>query len=376
MTDLTDAIETRGPGDIATLEREAAYWAAFARVRHIGPARIARLVDRFRALEIAWWAPEAELRATLEPRALSELLATRRTLDPEQEADRLRQRGIRALFPGQAEYPRLLAEASGHPSVLYIRGELTPEDATAVGIVGTRRSTPYGRHVTAEMSESLARAGITVVSGLARGVDAVAHATALEVGGRTVAVLGSGVDVIYPAEHRRLAERVLEQGAIVSEQPPGAKPDAPNFPARNRIISGMSLGVVVIEAPMRSGALITATFAADQGRDVFVVPGNVGNDSSEGTNQLLRDGARLVRNGADVLADLNLRPDRPAQLALQMPLDPLEARIISLLGGEPLHIDDVADAAAISTIDAAQALLLMELKGLVRNCGAQFYVRK
>jgi DNA processing protein len=182
------------------------------------------------------------------------------------------------------------------------------------------------------------------------------------------------VDVIYPAEHRRLAERILESGAVISEQPPGAKPDAPNFPARNRIISGMSLGVVVIEAPVRSGALITANFAADQGREVFVVPGNVGNATSEGTNQLLRDGARIVRDGADVLADLGIGGSPPAQLSLQIPATPEEARVMRCLGSEPLHIDEIAEAANLPGRAVAEALLMMELKGMARNCGAQYYV--
>jgi DNA processing protein len=219
-------------------------------------------------------------------------------------------------------------------------------------------------------------AGVTVVSGLARGIDAVAHHVALESGGRTVAVLGSGVDVIYPPEHRQLVERILQNGAVISEQPPGAKPDAPNFPARNRIISGMSLGVVVIEAPARSGALITANFAADQGREVFVVPGNVGNATSEGTNQLLRDGARVVRDGLDILEDLSIGSGLPAQLSLELPSSPAEALILSCLNGEPLHIDEIAEAANLPSREVAETLLMMELKGMARNCGAQFYVRK
>jgi DNA processing protein len=169
-------------------------------------------------------------------------------------------------------------------------------------------------------------------------------------------------------------DRILENGAVVSEQPPGAKPDAPNFPARNRIISGMSLGVVVIEAPARSGALITANFAADQGREVFVVPGNVGNATSEGTNQLLRDGARIVRDGADILEDLGLGGSAPAQLTLQLPATPEEARVLRCLGSEPLHIDEIGELTSLPGREVAEALLMMELKGMARNCGAQYYV--
>ncbi len=364
------------PYELSTVDREAAYWAAIANVRHIGPARIARLLSRFRSLSEAWLAPAESLRLVLEPRALAELASARRAIDPERQLEDLRKRGIRILHAEHPEYPWLLSEASGRPTVLYIRGHLAPEDAQSVGIVGTRRSTLYGKSVTERISHELAAAGVTVVSGLARGIDAVAHHVALEAGGRTVAVLGSGVDVIYPAEHRRLVERILENGAIISEQPPGAKPDAPNFPARNRIISGMSLGVVVIEAPSRSGALITANFAADQGREVFVVPGNVGNATSQGTNQLLRDGARIVRDGADILADLGIGGGPPAQLSLQLPSTPEEALVLRCLGSEPLHIDEIAEAANLPGREVAEALLMMELKGMARNCGAQYYVRK
>lgn len=364
------------PSDSTADDREAAYWAAFANVRHIGPARIARLLSRFQTLSEAWHAPLESLRFGLEPRALAELASARKLVEPERQHEELGRRGIRILHVEHREYPRLLAEATGRPTVLYIRGRLVPADDRSVGIVGTRRSTSYGKSVTERISEELAAAGVTVVSGLARGIDAVAHHVALESGGRTVAVLGSGVDVIYPAEHRRLVERILENGAVISEQPPGAKPDAPNFPARNRIISGMSLGVVVIEAPARSGALITANFAADQGREVFVVPGNVGNATSAGTNQLLRDGARIVRDGADVLEDLGIGGSAPAQLSLQLPVSPEEALVLRCLDGEPLHIDEIADATNLSSREVAEILLMMELKGVARNCGAQYYVRK
>lgn len=362
--------------ELCAEDQEAAFWAAFANVRHIGPARIARLLSRFQTLSEAWRAPQDSLRLVLEPRALAELASVRRGVEPERQLEELRRRGIRILHVGHREYPMLLTEASGRPTVLYIRGSLVSDDAQSVGIVGTRRATPYGKSVTERIAAELAAAKVTVVSGLARGIDAVAHHVALESGGRTVAVLGSGVDVIYPAEHRRLVERILESGAVISEQPPGAKPDAPNFPARNRIISGMSLAVVVVEAPIRSGALITANFAADQGREVFVVPGNVGNATSAGTNQLLRDGARIVRDGADILEDLGIGASPPAQLSLQLPASIEEALVLRCLGGEPLHIDEIADSANLSSREVAEILLMMELKGMARNCGAQYYVRK
>ena len=359
---------------------DTAYWLAISRVPHIGPARIERLLQRFGSLAGAWTAPSHELRAVLEPRPLAELLEARATIDPLRELDRLAGIGIRAIHPEHPAYPRLLREISGRPPILYARGDVTPADENAVGIVGTRRATPYGRQVAERIAGELAEAGVTVISGLARGIDAAAHAAALDAGGRTIAVLGSGPDVIYPAEHRILAERILESGAIVTEQPPGTKPDAQNFPARNRIISGMSIAVVVIEAPARSGALITASFAADQGREVFVVPGSVLAASSEGSNALLRDGARIVCSGADVLEDLDLGTAGTAgsvQTALPMDeMDEDERLVLGVMRPDPRHIDELTEETGLPAAVVGAALMKMELKGLVRNFGAQFYVRR
>lgn len=371
VTETPSTSDAKRPGD------DAPFWLAVSRVPYIGPARIERLVQRFATLAAAWSAPRDELRACLDPKPLAELLAARGRVDPHHELERIEALGIRVTHPGHPAYPRLLAEISGRPSILYMRGELAPADEASVAIVGTRRATPYGRQAAERIAAELARAGVTVISGLARGVDSVAHRSALEAGGRTIAVLGSGPDVIYPSEHRRLAEHILEAGAIVTEHPPGTPPDAQNFPARNRIISGMSLGVVVVEAPRRSGALITATFAADQGREVFVVPGSVFSPSSEGTNLLLRDGARIVRDGADVLEDLSLGTQEEASARQsQMPLDDNERRLFDAVGTEARHIDELAEAAGLGAGQAAALLLTMELKGLIRNHGAQFYVRR
>jgi DNA processing protein len=343
-------------------------------VPYIGPVRIDRLLQTFGSLSVAWSAPRDELRVALEPRSLSELLAARSRIDPAVEIERLTRAGIGVVHPGHPSYPRLLAEISGRPPILYFRGALAPADDVSVAIVGTRRATPYGRQVAERIATELAQAGITVVSGLARGVDAAAHRAALEAGGRTIAVLGSGPDVIYPAEHRRLAEQILESGAIMTELPPGAKPDAQNFPARNRIVSGMTLGTLIVEAPSRSGALITASFAADQGREVFVIPGNVFAPSAEGTNALLRDGARLVRNGADILEDLGLGGSGPVVTQSRMLLDDDERKVLAALGKEARHIDELAEEAELPAGAVSALMLTMELKGLVRNHGAQYYV--
>jgi DNA processing protein len=339
--------------------------------------RIERLMQRFGSLQAAWTAPRDELRAVLEPKPLQALLLARERGDPWRELEEIAALGIDVLHPGHPRYPRLLAEISGRPSILYVRGALLPVDDASVAIVGTRRATPYGRQAAERVARELAEAGVTVISGLARGVDGVAHLAALEAGGRTIAVLGSGADVIYPSEHRKLAERIVEAGAIVTEQPPGAKPDAPNFPARNRIISGMALAVVVIEAAMRSGALITATFAGDQGRDVFVIPGSVFSQSSEGTNALMRDGARLVRDGRDVLDDLGLAGDSGVvEAPRQLTLDANEERLYRAVSDEARHLDELADDVGMPAGLAGAVMLTLELKGLVRNHGAQYYVKR
>jgi len=317
-------------GDVALVSTRAAtnkYWMGFHRVPFIGPTRIARLIDHFGDLERAWLASTTELRVVLDARSVASLQDTRKTLSLDAEMERIEKLGITVIGRDDPDYPRRLAHIPAPPPVLYLKGELIPEDAVAVAIVGTRRLTSYGREMATRLAGDLAEAGVTIVSGLARGIDGLAHHAAIKAGGRTVAVLGCGPNIIYPPEHRNLAGQIVEHGALLSDYPPDRKPDAPNFPARNRIISGLSLGVIVVEAPERSGALITCDFAADQGRDVFVVPGSVLSAASAGCHRLLRDGARPVTCADDVLEDLNLGR-RKAQVATQqsLPMDENERK--------------------------------------------------
>jgi DNA processing protein len=352
------------------------YWVGFDRVPFIGPARIQRLLDRFDGLKAAWTASPSELGTVLDERSVESLVRTRSRLSLDGEMERLGRLGMEIVTFGDAHYPRLLAEIPAPPPVLYFKGTLIPEDAIAVAIVGTRRSTAYGREVASRLATELAEAGVTIVSGLARGIDGVAHQAAVRAGGRTVAVLGSGVNVIYPAEHANLAAEIMEHGAVVSDYAPDTKPDAVNFPPRNRIISGLSLGVVVVEAPNKSGALITCNFAADQGREVFVVPGSVLASASAGCNRLLRDGARVVTSAADILEDLNLGQRREETAVQQvLPATEEERRLLALVTAEPQHIDELAAAANLAITQGSVLLSMMELKGFVRNVGAQHYVR-
>lgn len=364
----------------ASSERQAspdtAYWVAFRAVNGVGPVRMQRLLTAFDTLEAAWHADASRLRRVLDERVVHQVVAQRIRADPQAELERLLNEGTVVVTLQDAEYPSLLREIPSPPPVLFMKGALVESDRRAVAIVGTRRVTPYGREMARTIARDLAQAGVTIVSGLARGVDGIAHSAALDAGGRTIALMGSGVRRIYPHEHRGLAERIVEQGALISDFLPDTPPDGPNFPARNRLISGMALGVIVIEAPDRSGALITVDFAADQGRDVFALPGSVLSEASTGCHRILRDGARLIRSAEDVLDDLRLG-DAPRQTAMDPSvfLDDQSRRVLAALTGEPRHIDDIAATADIDITALSSMLMALELQGMVRNVGAQFYAK-
>jgi DNA processing protein len=306
---------------------------------------------------------------------IERIAQAREQVDLEKVWARIESQGIKILTWKDEAYPGRLKEIEQPPPVLYIRGDYLPDDLYAVAIVGTRRVTPYGRQITEELSAYLASNGITVISGLARGVDALAHQTALKAGGRTIGVLGSGVDKIYPPEHRQLAEQMMKSGGIVSDYAPGTPPDASNFPPRNRIISGLSLAVVVIEAGETSGALITAEFAAEQGREIFAVPGSILAPQSKGTNKLIQKGALPLLSVNDLMQALNLTRMGEHKAARKIiPTDETEARLMNVLGVEPLHVDEIRNQAELPIEKVSAALALMELKGMVRQVGGMNYV--
>jgi DNA processing protein len=355
---------------------EIKYWVGFNIVRGIGPAKVRALLDHFGGLDLAWEATADQLRAAgLDDRALQSLLVTREKLDLDAEEARLQKAGVQVLTWSSPGYPERLQNIYHPPPTLYLKGSLIPADEWAVAVVGTRRATVYGKEAARHIAGELARAGVTVVSGLARGIDAVAHQAALDTGGRTVAVLGCGVDVAYPTQNRRLMQRILEQGAVLSEYALGSPPEARNFPPRNRIISGLSLGVVIVEAGERSGALITADYAAEQGREVFAVPGNMFNRGSLGCNRLIQQGAKLVLSVEDILEELNLTMVAQ-QLELQavVPENETESLLLSFLSGDPLHVDEIVRQAGLSTSEVSSTLALMELRGMVRQVGGMNYV--
>ena len=352
------------------------YWVGFNFVKGIGAVRFRALLDFFGNPAVAWQAPkEALLRAGLSPKIAENLQQVRSQISLEVIWERLEAAGIRVITWEDEAYPRHLKEIDQPPPVLYVRGSLVPEDEWAVAVVGTRRVTSYGRQVAEEVGRFLAQNGITVVSGMARGVDALAHQAALKAGGRTIAVLGNGVDRVYPPEHRRLAEEIIAQGALISDYPPGTPPDSSNFPPRNRIISGMTLATVVVEAGITSGALITATFAAEQGREVFAVPGSILALQSKGTNHLIQDGATPLLEAKDILEVLNLKRLPEQRTARQvLPVDAVEARLLQVLGPEPAHIDEIRAQAELPIEKVTAALVMMELKGMVRQVGGMNYV--
>jgi DNA processing protein len=352
------------------------YWVGFNMVRGIGAVRLQALIDHFGDVASAWQGDAAELRsAGLSGKVVERLTELRGTLDLDKLCERILAQGIQVLTWQDERYPARLKEIEQPPPVLYIRGELLPEDDFAVAVVGTRKITPYGRQVTEELASFLASNGITIISGLARGVDALAHSSALRAGGRTLAVLGSGVDRVYPTENRALAAQMIERGAIMSDYPVGTAPEATNFPLRNRIISGLSLAVVVIEAGETSGALITAEFAAEQGREVFAVPGSVLAPQSKGTNKLIRDGAQPLLTPQDLLQALNLtRVSAQKSARRLLPADEVESQLLATLGSEPMHVDELRNQTGLPVEKVSAALVMMELKGMVRQVGGMNYV--
>jgi DNA processing protein len=288
------------------LSSEDAFWLAFSNVRGIGAVRFRKLLNFFGELSAAWQADRSELiSAGLTEKVADQVIETRRNLKPENLEGDLHRKGIRSLTWNSSNYPRYLLEIAQPPPVLYYIGEILPEDDLAVAIVGTRNVTKYGKQITHDTAAYLAGSGITVVSGLARGVDGIAHQAAIEGGGRTFAVLGSGVDVIYPPEHRKLAREIIQHGAVISDYPPGPSPMGSIFPQEPHHFRTFQ-GTVVIEAGERSGALITAKFALEQGRDIFAVPGSVLSQMSKGTNQLIAEGAAPMTNPVIITDTLNL----------------------------------------------------------------------
>jgi DNA processing protein len=309
-----------------------------------------------------------------------QIIAARQAISIDKEFEQAAQMKIRIVTILDPNYPQLLREINDPPPVLYIKGEYTKQDAVAISIVGTRRASQYGRMIATTLAKEISQLGLTVVSGLAMGIDTAAHQGALQVGGRTIAVLGSGLPNIYPAMHRQLAEKISDSGLLLSEFPLHCQPSKWSFPQRNRIISGLARGVVVVEAPLRSGALITARLALEQGREVFAVPGNITNTGSAGPNRLIKDGAKLIETVADIIdefPDLKhlIAPQRTDMNLAKVFLSIQENTVYKLLGLEPLHIDDIINQCNLSLAEISQALLTLQMQGLVKEIDGKRYTR-
>lgn len=356
------------PGDVP-------YLAALGAAPGIGVARTEALLSRFGSAERAWNAPAEALRAAVGDEAATALAATRRAASVARLWSAIEASGARVVVRGDAGYPPLLAEIPRAPILLYVEGEVRHLAHPGVAVVGTRRATDYGRRMADAVARDLVAAGLAVVSGLALGIDGAAHAAALDGGGVTVAVLGCGLDVAYPAGSERLRDAIAARGALVSEYPPGTEPLPGRFPARNRIVSGLTLATVVVEAGERSGALVTAALAADQGRDVYAVPGPIDRPQSRGANRLIADGAGVVLSGAELASAIAAERalDRAAA-RVALPADPVEAALRDRLDDAPRHADAIGREAGLAAPDVARGLALLELKGLARHVGGMNWV--
>lgn len=345
----------------------------------IGPGRVRRLLSIFPSTEQILRTPVEQLRRIegIDQKIIRQIKSGVDEKQADTQLMLMAKYNIHCLSIWDAGYPNLLKKTNAPPVLLFYKGRIPNSWPDCIGVVGPRMPSQYGRIMTEKLTAQLVESGITVVSGLARGVDTIAHQTALKRGGKTFAVLGCGADKVYPAENRQLYDGIQENGAIFSEYFIGTKPDAVNFPRRNRIISGISLGVLVIEAGSKSGALITANYALEQNREVFALPGNVSSAKSEGTNRLIQQGAKLVMSVEDILEEISARIQPPVQMALPLPpnLDQLERQLLSHLSEDPVHIDRLVLDMKESPATILSRLLTLELMGVVRQLSGKMFIR-
>ena len=358
--------------------RHHRYWLGLHLIPRFGSVKIAQLLTRFDSAEALWQERDENLRRLNLPRSmLEQFIAGRRSIDLSKEMDKVRRASAKLITLADESYPPLLRAISGCPPLLYVRGRLENADK-CLAIVGTRKPSIYGRNAAYELAASLAQQRVTIVSGLAQGIDAAAHHGALKAGGTTVAVMATGIDRIYPQENTDLAAHIVEQGAIITEMPIGTAPLPQHFPRRNRIISGMSLGVLVAEAPEKSGALITVAAASEQGRDVFALPHNIFSKTGRGSNRLIQDGAKLVMAVSDVLEELDiayLNTQVSIKTEQVQPTSSTEETILEQLDVEPVDVDTIVRKTQLPAATVTSTLALLELKGLAEIAGPMRYCR-
>jgi len=365
------------------MAEEISYWVALSLVPGVGSVLYKRLLDQFKPPDAVF---KASLRDLLGVEGIGKRVAEEIQKGPpekgtERELRLVKEAGGTLLTLADELYPLRLREIYDPPPLLYLRGELREEDNLALSIVGSRKTSPYGRWITEKISQEIVRHGITIVSGMARGIDSVAHGGAISGGGRTLAVLGCGIDVIYPPENRTLFGQIIDHGAVLSEFPMGSRPEGIHFPRRNRIISGLSIGVVVVQASAESGSLITAEYALEQGREVFAIPGNVGAEGSRGTNRLIKEGAKLVESSEDILEEIlpRWKRMREGSIKVQSPGEGLfeeEKIVYQLLSESPLHIDVIIRESRFDPGKVSSLLLDLELKGLIAQWPGKCFTKK
>jgi DNA processing protein len=362
------------------LKEETLSYLALHSVPEVGPRRLIQLVRKFGSAKEVLNAPKEKL---LEVEDVGEKVAynIKSKVDwglAEKQLKSAEEQNIRILSFSDQDYPNNLKNIYDPPPIIFIRGQIKPEDEKAIAVVGARQSSAYGKLVAESLVKELVVHNLTIVSGLARGIDSISHQAALKAGGRTIAVLGSGLDIIYPPENKKLANRIAESGAVISEFLLGTKPEATNFPQRNRVISGLCLGTVIVEAGPKSGALLTAQHALEQNREVFAVPGDIRAQGSKGTNSLIKQGAKLVGSVEDILIEIGQLVDDSAIKRPNPALETLskeEKNIFELLSTEPNHIDNIAKQSGFRTGDALSILLSLELKDLVKQLPGKTFVR-
>lgn len=362
------------------------YWLALKSVPGVGNRTFKRLLTSFGTPENVFNASPEELLATKAagPHAISGIRNFKRGDEIRKEIAEIKRRGFQMISFADAEYPQYLRHIPDPPPILYINGECMPEIEPAIGIVGSRNPTQYGTTMTKELSIGLVERGFTIVSGMARGIDTAAHKGALSAQGKTVAVLGSGLGRIYPAENEKLYYKIAERGAVISEFPLHAEPEPHHFPVRNRIISGMTRGTVIVEATTRSGSLITARCAMEQGREVFAVPGSVRSFKSTGTHRLIKEGAKLVENVTDIIEELGPTDSQQGICteAKVLSADAFEAlsakerKVLRVLNPYPVHIDTIIRHASLSAGEVSGILLQLEIKGIVEQMPGKLFTRK
>lgn len=355
------------------------FWLGLNNIPDIKGAVYKKLIRNFGCASNVFKAPIEELSAAAGLKTAQEIKSFNNWKKIDREIELLKRHNASVVSINDKNYPKNLLSINDPPDYFYIKGDINEDDELAIAVVGTRTPSYYGTAVAEKIAQELAQCGVTVISGLARGIDSAGHKGALSVSGRTIAVLGCGIDIVYPGENKKLFEEISENGAVISEFPIGTPPLPHNFPMRNRIISGLSLGVLVVEASLRSGSLITARLALEYNRDVFCIPGTVTSERSKGTNKLIKEGAKLVESAKDILEDFcKIRENRKKEDKGNNPfLSKEEAKILALLEGEPLQIDTIIQKTNQSPAVVNTLLLEMEIKGLItQQPGKIFYKRQ